>query len=319
MHPWLTNVIRKMRPWVVGSRIRRRCGQNLVQSIIETWFCPDRDTLGVCRLELPKLMEEDLLPDVEALPAGQAVYPVRHILTWEADFGLRLDDETDENDDTPTFDGAYRQLFSRADLDSPLNLSMFPLIEDVTFAFERLHPSLFVPGSGLQAPAGGDCELACRIDTDGAVMGVWFRRTSRDRFRDVHRALMEPDGRSVRVPSDMIARLTILRTDQELQDTLTVRPDLCEWVRLTGSYRGEDLKEEGRRMSLMRVTWHRLREGINEARIKPIAQLKVDYFTFLYDSSRNTGPAKEDGLWASERLIRPSLGVRGRVATGYIC
>ncbi|KAH8658931.1 hypothetical protein BGZ61DRAFT_465736 [Ilyonectria robusta] len=178
---------------------------------------------------------------------------------------------------------------------------MFPLIEDVTFAFERLHPSLFVPGSGSHALAGGDCELACRIDTDGAVMGVWFRRTSRDRFRDVHRALMEPNGRSVRVPSDMIARLTILRTDQELQDTLTIRPGLCEWVRLTDSYSGENLEEEGRRMSRMRATWHRLREGINEAWIKPIHQLKVDEFTFLYHSRHNTGPAKEDGLWVSER------------------
>lgn len=111
-----------MRPWVMGCRIRQRCGQNLLLSVTETWFCPDRDTLGVSRLELSKLLKEHLLSGVEALPAGQVVHPVNHMLTWESSFGLRFNDE---DDNALLFEPFYCCKFSNTSLNALLNLYIF--------------------------------------------------------------------------------------------------------------------------------------------------------------------------------------------------
>lgn len=95
-------------------------------------FCPDRDVLGVARLELPKLLDEPLLPDVEAMPPRMPVYHIKHVLTWESSLGLRY---RDEQDDPDPFEPHYRRLFSWASLGAALNLQMLPSAEDVTFAF----------------------------------------------------------------------------------------------------------------------------------------------------------------------------------------
>lgn len=138
------------------------------------------------------------------------------------------------------------------------------------------------------------------INPDGSVQGVWFRRTSRDRFADVHKALMEPCGRLARVPPGMITRLVIARTEDEVQAALAAQPAPCGWVRLTDGYRGETQHKEGHQMSLLHAIWHRMREGINVARARPAWELEHDVFTFLYDSRRSTGLAEEHGLRASE-------------------
>lgn len=120
---------------------------------------------------------------------------------------------------------------------------MLPLVEDVTFAFENVDASLFARGLDLQSPIGGDCELVCMIDPEGSVQGIWFRRTSRARFAHVHKALMEPCGRPNQVPPGMIVRLVIARTEDGVQAALVAHPEACGWVRLTDSYRGENLSK----------------------------------------------------------------------------
>lgn len=145
-----------MRPWVLGCRIRQRCGQNFLLSVTETWFCPDRDTLGVSRLEFPKLLKEHLLPGVEALPSGQVVDPVKHVLTWESSFRLRFNDE---DDNALLFEPFYRRRFSTTSLNGLLNLYIFlPVnyvdpgqlgslgqVETADNRLQRLNPTISTP------------------------------------------------------------------------------------------------------------------------------------------------------------------------------
>lgn len=113
---------------------------------------------------------------------------MEHVLTYESGFSLRVDND---EDDSPPFELYYCRKFTATRLDVLLNLHMFLLVEDVTFAFEHLHPTPFVPGPGVPDPAGGDCELACRIDTDNTVIGARVRRALRYCFRDMQRAIIK--------------------------------------------------------------------------------------------------------------------------------